>query len=121
PPPSVSETETPSGSEVTKLVNEKASTIDSLSTFTSYLKDLELSDEEVSEGITIFAPIDQAFVNQPERRYQPSSNQIGRKYRGAEGKLRKRLPDSSDIEDYIVKGIIRFEELTDGKKFNTIN
>lgn len=98
------------GEELVQSVNDEVSGIDSLSSFATYLKDLQLSDAEAAAGITVFAPVNSAFEN-PEGRQAPSHA----------GGLREKLPDSSDLEDYIVKGILTIGGLTDGKELATLS
>lgn len=78
--------------------------IDSLSSFAPYLEDLKLDEADASTGITVFAPVNTAFARQSARLAAPHP-----------GELRETLPDASEIEDYIAKGIIKYSDLTDGK------
>ncbi|GAA4316286.1 hypothetical protein GCM10023143_28130 [Compostibacter hankyongensis] len=98
------------GAELVKAVGEEVSAVDSLSSFAVYLGDLELSDAEAAAGVTVFAPVNSAFANASARLADP---------RG--GQLREKLPDSSDLEDYVVKGIVGVDALTNGKKLTSLS
>ncbi|MDQ0106087.1 putative surface protein with fasciclin (FAS1) repeats [Chitinophaga terrae (ex Kim and Jung 2007)] len=92
-----------------KGLNGQVAKIDSLSSFAPYLKDLELNNADAAQGVTVFAPVNSAF-NDPG----------GRKAAG-NGELREALPDSTDVQDYVVKGIINTSALTDNAHFTTLN
>lgn len=98
------------GKELTALITTGISGVDSLSSFTEYLKDLNLSDADAAAGITVLAPVNGAFTDPGGRRAAPDGSS-----------LREVLPDSSSVEDYIVKGIFPVSALTDGKKLTTLS
>jgi len=75
---------------------------DSLSSFNKYFKAGTLSDADISGGITVFAPSNNAFGN-------ASVTGTGQ------------LPDSSVLKDYIVKGILKGSDLTKGKTLTTLS
>lgn len=101
---------TDQGKALTTSVNLQVAAIDSLSSFAPYLQSIQLSDSDAVEGITIFAPVNSAFARKSARLASPDGED-----------LRKRLPDSSDVEDYIVRGIIKYSDLTNGKKLTTLS
>ncbi len=96
PPP------TPTGTGVGTAVGKQLSGTDSLSSFNGYYKTATLSDQDVATGITIFAPANSAF----------GSGQV--LANGA-------LPDSSQLKDYIVKGLLKASDLTDNKILTTLS
>ncbi|HXO73660.1 MAG TPA: fasciclin domain-containing protein, partial [Puia sp.] len=96
PPP------TPTGTGVGTAVGKQLSATDSLSSFNGYYKTTTLSDQDVATGITIFAPANSTF----------GSGQVL-----ANGGL----PDSSQLKDYIVKGLLKAADLTDNKTLTTLS
>ena len=98
------------GETLTTAITTQITGIDSLSSFAGYLKDLKLSDADASAGVTVFAPVNRAFTDPGARQASPDA-----------GALREVLPDSSDLEDYIVKGIFSLNTLTDGKQLTTLS
>ena len=81
-------------------VTTRVGAIDSLSLFNQYLKSAKLAEENATNGITIFAPVNAAIA-------AATRNNL--------------LPDSSSVEDYIIKGIVKPEDLKDGQKLNSIS
>src|SRR3954470_12457517 len=77
---------TPSGTISTTISTQIAKT-DTLSTFNKFFAAAALTDAELSEGVTVFAPSNSAFGN-------ASVSGSGQ------------LPDESVIKDYIVKGVL---------------
>jgi hypothetical protein len=98
------------GEELTAAITTEIAGIDSLSSFKEYLKDLKISDADAAAGITVLAPVNSAFVDPGGRKAAPDGSG-----------LREALPDSSNLEDYIVKGIFPLTALTDGKKLTTLS
>ncbi|WP_343702309.1 fasciclin domain-containing protein [Chitinophaga sp.] len=96
--------------ELTTSLNARISSIDTLSKFAAILKDLEVSDADATAGVTVFAPSNAAFTNAGGRRAPDFS-----------GELREKLADSSELEDYIIKGKLAAADLTDGKTLTAIN
>ena len=93
---------TPTGTGVGTAVGKQLSATDSLSSFNAYYKTTTLSDQDVATGITIFAPANSTF----------GSGQVL-----ANGGL----PDSSQLKDYIVKGLLKAADLTDNKTLTTLS
>jgi len=109
----------PTPEEVITEVTTKLSKADSLSNFTNALKDLELTQEEVKDGVTIFAPLNDAEAT-------PETMAIKRNHQAANGKVMaaprqlaatSETSEASDIilKDHIVKGILKFADLTNNK------
>ncbi len=96
PPP------TPTGSGVGAAVGKQLSATDSLSSFNGYYKTATLSDQDVATGITVFAPANSTFGN-------------------GQVLLNGGLPDSSQLKDYIVKGLLKAADLTDNKSLTTLS
>jgi starch-binding outer membrane protein, SusD/RagB family len=96
PPPA------PTGTGVGTAVGKQLSATDSLSSFNGYYKTGTLSDQDVATGITIFAPANSAFGN-------------------GQALVNGQLPDSSQLKDYIVKGLLKAADLTDNKTLTTLS
>jgi len=92
---------TPSGTISTTISTQIAKT-DTLSTFNKFFTAAALTDAELSEGVTVFAPSNSAFGN-------ASVNGSGP------------LPDESVIKDYIVKGILTEADFIKGKTLTTLS
>ena len=92
---------TPPVSLSTTINNQLAKT-DSLSDFTTFLKAAPLTQDELSAGVTIFAPSNNAFGNTSVT-------------------AASMLPDSSLLRDYMVKGVVKASDLTNGKTFTTLS
>ena len=92
---------TPSGTISTTISTQIAKT-DTLSTFNKFFAAAALSDAELSEGVTVFAPSNSAFGNATVS----GSGQ---------------LPDESVIKDYIVKGVLTEADFTKGKTLTTLS
>ncbi|HEY4287023.1 MAG TPA: RagB/SusD family nutrient uptake outer membrane protein [Puia sp.] len=96
PPPA------PTGTGVGTAVGKQLSATDSLSSFNGYYKTATLSDPDVATGITIFAPANSAFGS-------------------GQAPTNGGLPDSSQLKDYIVKGLLKSTDLTDNKTLTTLS
>jgi starch-binding outer membrane protein, SusD/RagB family len=92
---------TPPVSLSTAINNQLAKT-DSLSDFTTFLKAAPLTQNELSAGVTIFAPSNNAF----------GTTSVS---------AASMLPDSSVARDYMVKGLVKASDLTNGKTFTTLS
>jgi uncharacterized surface protein with fasciclin (FAS1) repeats len=79
--------------------------VDSLSTFAAILTDMDLSKDGL-EQVTVFAAPDRAIAN-----YNPNGRQAETPKPG--------IPDSV-IRKHLVKGLIKFADLTDGKTLTTL-
>jgi len=98
PPP----TTTPTGTAVSAAVVKQLSATDSLSSFNGYYKTATLTDQDVATGITIFAPANSTFGN-------------------GQALTNGGLPDSSQLKDYIVKGLLKAADLTANKTLTTLS
>ncbi|RFS26389.1 RagB/SusD family nutrient uptake outer membrane protein [Chitinophaga silvatica] len=103
-------TENRDAENLVKALNGQVAKIDSLSEFAPYLKTLQLSNEDVAQGITVFAPVSSAFKNSGGRKASTENLQ-----------LRESLPDSSDLQDYVVKGLISASSLTNNAHFTSMS
>jgi uncharacterized surface protein with fasciclin (FAS1) repeats len=92
----------PTATETSTAIGKQLSATDSLSSFNSAFKTSTLSDQDVSGGVTIFAPANSAFGGSP----------------APTGEM---LPDSSVLKDYIVKGLLKATDLTAGKTLTTLS
>ncbi|HVW59952.1 MAG TPA: RagB/SusD family nutrient uptake outer membrane protein [Puia sp.] len=90
------------GTGLTATISTQIAKTDSLSSFNKFLKAASLTDAEVAEGITVFAPSNNAFGNAPV----DGSGQ---------------LPDASVLRDYIVKGVLKEADFTKGKTLTSLS
>lgn len=100
----------PSGEErrpevIVKDIAAKLSGADSLSSFTDAFKNLKLTEEDTKEGLTIFAPLNnKRKVNAPNAgKNTPKSS------------VKTDSVTASLLKDYIVKGVFKLSDLTNGK------
>jgi len=97
--------------------------IDSLSNFAAKFNELQLSDEEVAAGLTVFAISNKSFTDKTATIH--SSNHKVLMYIGAKSVNSQAnpdpFPDDSDIKDYIIKGKINLNELKDGQILNALS
>ncbi|WP_431213149.1 RagB/SusD family nutrient uptake outer membrane protein [Puia sp. P3] len=92
----------PTGSDVATAIGKQLSATDTLSDFNAAFKTSTLADQDVSGGVTIFAPSNIAFG-------------------GSAAPTGELLPDSSLLKDYIVKGLLKPTDLTAGKTLTTLS
>jgi hypothetical protein len=92
----------PTGSDVATAIGKQLSATDTLSDFNAAFKTSTLADQDVSGGVTIFAPSNIAFG-------------------GSAAPTGEMLPDSSVLKDYIVKGLLKPTDLTAGKTLTTLS
>lgn len=90
------------GTGLTATISTQIAKTDSLSSFNKFLKAASLTDAEIAEGITVFAPSNNAFGNAPV----DGSGQ---------------LPDASVLRDYIVKGVLKEADFTKGKTLTSLS
>lgn len=93
--------------EVIETLTENLETADSLSVFTNALKAITLDKEDVAQGLTIFAPLNTATANNSRQSFSFHS------------KLSSSKEDSisftdEELRDHIIKGVLKFSDLTDG-------
>lgn len=93
----------PSGSTISAAISKQLSATDTLSDFSAAYKTTTLSDADVSTGVTIFAPSNNAFGA------------------GATSPTSELLQDSSNLKDYIVKGSLKASDLTNSKTLTTLS
>lgn len=91
--------------EVVTTLTENMEAADSLSNFTEALKAVSLNKEDVAQGLTIFAPLNEALANNSRQ--------------SANGKIASSKEDGisftdEELKDHIVKGVLDFSDLTDG-------
>lgn len=96
--------------EVTKEVTEKLAEQPDLTLFAEVFKEVELNEEDVEEGVTIFAPNNQAIEkrNSGARKSKTDSTIAG----GL---------SQDELKDHIVKGVIAAENLNDGDTLVTLS
>ncbi|MBN9384865.1 MAG: RagB/SusD family nutrient uptake outer membrane protein [Chitinophagaceae bacterium] len=90
------------GTGLTATISTQMAKTDSLSSFNKYFKANTLSDADISGGITVLAPSNNAFGN-------ASVSGSGQ------------LPDASVLKDYIVKGVLKPSDFTKGKTLTTLS
>lgn len=106
--------EKPSPKEVIGDVSKELSKVDNITAFSEAFADLELTEEEVAEGITVFAPLDEDTEGEEARQEVPD-----RAVETAVGELPRKTEETGDsgpvVKDHVVRGLVTFEDLTDGK------
>ena len=113
----------PSGKTVQTAISTSLSGIDSFSNYATAFNNITLTDADVSQGITVFAPVNQGFAtattsigNMPGRQVITTGDPVSRPVITG-----FTLPDTSDPKDYIVKGIITTSALTNGATFTALS
>lgn len=96
-------------------VAEKLDDKPELSTFTEAFKSVSLSQEDVAEGITIFAPTNDAVSEYPS----VAIASIGKGAKVSADSVSKLT--QAVLKDHIVKGVLTLNDLTDGKTFTSIS
>ncbi|MDR3713075.1 MAG: IPT/TIG domain-containing protein [Puia sp.] len=116
-------TPAPTGKAVQAAVSASLSGIDSFSSYATTLSSITLTDVDVSQGITVFAPVNQAFIdattsvrNIPGITVMSTGNPPG-----TLASTGLSMPDSSNPKDYIVKGNITASALTNGASFTALS
>jgi hypothetical protein len=92
----------PTGTGLSATISSQLTAIDSLSNFANFFKAAKLSDADVAQGITVFAPSNSAF----------GSGQVN---------SAAMLPDSSVLRDYIVKGVLKPDGFTNNMTLTTLS
>jgi len=105
------EEEKPVPEQVISELTGKLASADSISNFVAALENLQLSAAEVSEGITVFAPLN-------ETEAQASAPQTGRPVTKSAG-VPLKAGESPVLKDHVVKGVYTVADLTDGKILTT--
>jgi hypothetical protein len=108
---------------IIKEITSKLAGADSISTFTAALKNIALTIEETSQGITVFAPLNQN--SSPQARINKMASLGG----GGSGKLSDTNPVDTaktvltdvELRDHIIKGVFNFADLTNGKILTGLN
>ncbi|WP_256009903.1 fasciclin domain-containing protein [Desertivirga xinjiangensis] len=103
---------------ITELTTSLSSA-DSISDFTSALKNVNLSNEETAEGITVFAPLDDLDnVSNTFNKFQTSKGSP--EATTMETETPAGFSDAV-IRDHVVKGVYKLADLTDGKMLTGLN
>jgi len=92
----------PNPGQLSATISGELGKTDSLSTFNAYFKTATLADADVSGGITVFALANSA---------------MGTSTTGAGATM----PDASLLKDYIVKGVLKASDLTNGKSLISLS
>ena len=100
---------------VVQQVTESLTSQGNLNSFIEAFEDLEMSDEDVEEGITIFAPVDDAL----EANGFVSSQQA--RTTGSTADTTDSVLTPEVLKDHIIKGIIKASDLSDGEKLTTLS
>lgn len=106
--------------EVKNEINIALAAKDSLSVFSGRFKPVELSDDEVHNGLTLFAPVNKAFNNVGVIANKGGSVVIG-PTPISEASIPVRLPDTSEMRDYLVKGKVGPDQLTAGAVLTSLS
>ncbi|SEM95128.1 Uncaracterized surface protein containing fasciclin (FAS1) repeats [bacterium A37T11] len=88
----------------------------SLATFSDALQDADLSDAEVSEGLTIFAVPDEELV---ANKTVAKTHLKGQKMAVSQTAASENT--SFNIKDHLLKGLIKISDLVNGKTFTTLS
>ena len=92
----------PGPDQLAATISGQLGKTDSLSTFNAYFKTATFSDADVASGLTVFAI---------------ANSSMG----GSTGSAGAKLPDSSLLKDYIVKGVLKTSDLTDNKTLTSLS
>ena len=110
------EEELPPQQSVDEVVNEVTEGLadqDNLSLFIEAFEGLDVNSEDIEQGITVFAPLNEALEG-----YDGSSSSGGRL--SATDSTGSELT-SEELKDHIVKGIIKTSDLNHGDTLTTLN
>lgn len=107
--------------EVKEEISSALAGKDSLTVFTTRFKEAQLSDAEVANGITMFAPVNKAFNNIGVTSTGRISAAVSRSPSLSDASPTTTLPDTSDVRDYLVKGKIKADGLVPGTTFTTLS
>lgn len=97
----------PTPDEVITEVTNALSKADTLSNFMNALKSLELSQDDVADGLTIFAPLNNA-EGEPALSAKKPNRQMATA--AAESDAAEMV-----VKDHVVKGVLKFADLTNDK------
>ena len=92
--------------EVVETLTETLKSADSLSVFTEALKNINLTQEEVEQGLTIFAPLNNGTIANNSR--QSANSRVSSSKEDGTSFTEEQL------RDHIIKGILKFADLSDG-------
>jgi len=106
---------------VKEEINSALAAKDSLTVFTTRFKEAKLSDAEVADGLTLFAPVNKAFNNVGVTASGRISASVSRVPVLAASSPTTTLPDTSDVRDYLIKGKIKANGLVSGTTFTTLS
>lgn len=99
--------------------------IDSLRSFTADFKNAALSEEELSQGITVFTLSDRVLADvsiaKNRLQYASEGSQDKPRLKAANGSNGSGFKDGSSMKDYIVKGRFSLSDLTADKKLITLS
>lgn len=113
----------PTGKAVQAAVSASLSGIDSFSSYATAFNSITLADADVSQGITVFAPVNQAFITASTaiRNTPGATVRVTGNFPGVPAVTGFSMPDTSDPKDYIVKGNITTSALTNGATFTALS
>lgn len=103
-----------SGEEVVNLVTESLAEQEDLSLFTQAFENLEMSTKDVAEGITIFAPINEALEE-----YSSNGRKAGSRLNSTDSSGAELTQE--ELRDHIVKGVIKTSDLSDGDTLTSLS
>jgi len=104
----------PTPEETITTVTEKLEDKPELSVFADAFKSVTLSQEEVSEGVTIFAPTNDA-VSEFSQAAVSSVGKGSKTFADSASKLTEAV-----LKDHIIRGVLALADLTNGKTFTSI-
>lgn len=87
--------------EVVETLTETLKSADSVSVFTEALKNIALTQEEVEQGLTIFAPLNSSSANNARQSAISKSKEDGG------------FTDE-ELRDHVIKGVLKLADLADG-------
>lgn len=91
--------------EVVATLTENLVTADSLSTFTDALEAISLNPEDVVQGLTIFAPLNEGIAN---------NSRVSSNAKTASSKEDGTGFTDEELKDHIIKGVLKLSDLADG-------
>lgn len=92
--------------EVVTTLTETLKTADTLSFFTEALKSIALDKKDVEQGLTIFAPLNEAA---PSNSRQSANSKVS-----SFNKEDSISFTDEELRDHLIKGVLKFSDLTDG-------
>src|SRR5690606_13881102 len=115
--------------EVVETLTEKLESVEEISNFTNSLKNVSLRKEDVSQGLTIFAPLDQTSGGGSPQQVTTRLSRGSLIASTAPQKIADVSPDApstapltdKELKDHIVKGVFKPADLTNEMTLTSIS